>query len=129
MKYKNIHSLIHNFAHSFFSFENQGASGAIAEKLEPLAKYQELVLRFIPVIDIDSSEFKRDLRAGLSYPEEVLASMRRYQQWLPELAEKHGVDLSCILSLSVKSRPDRKGVPEVIVEATDDRGVLHSAAV
>ena len=84
MKYKNIHSAIHNFGHSFTSLMNYFDSDYVLDEL--VAIHQK-------GIDIEV-----DWKSGIFNPENqattrIKKSITYYTEWLPKHLESHNVEI------------------------------------
>ncbi|HJV64507.1 MAG TPA: hypothetical protein VJ550_02110 [Geomonas sp.] len=122
MKCRNIKALAHNFTHSFVSWENRVGDCVVIEELKEVARLlsgERLVITWIP----------KSTPSELGFPPSVMASIERYLRWLPELAARHDVELSCIRELrtEIYRKPNHQLAVDSV--AVDDRGKEYRSSV
>lgn len=121
VKYKHIDSALHNFGHSFVSLMNYVDDLYVCDLMQAMAW------------DLPENELRIDFSVGSSSlppasPPQLHKSVDYWQAWLPKLLESQKVSPASLGSVVLRYRLTRKG-PEVIVEATDDRGAAHKVFV
>jgi hypothetical protein len=133
VRYKQIKSVAHNYAHSFVSAMNYvGDDFVIGHLARAAAASRE-------------SELRVDLLTGDAEPAALLmppvrSSLEWYVPWLDGLLRSHGVEIDALREAAMRVRFDlsrldapgltRAMVPyECEVEITDDRGIVHVGTV
>lgn len=133
MKYKQIKSAAHNYAHSFVSSMNWLGDDYVVGHLARAA------------VASGEPELRVDLLTGDAEPsalltEPVKSSLEWYVPWLDGLLRSHGADIDAVREARMcvrfdLSRTALRGlkpteVPvECEVEITDDRGIVHVGTV
>ncbi len=135
MKYKQIKSAAHNYAHSFVSAMNYVGDDYVIGHLARAA------------VATAKSELRVDLLTGGAEPsamltEPVKSSLEWYVPWLDGLLRSHGADIDALREATMRVRfdltrvSDDRGFPgnvmlpfECEVEITDDRGIVHVGTV
>lgn len=135
MKYKQIKSAAHNYAHSFVSSMNYVGDDDVIGHLARAA------------VASGEPELRADLLTGDASPpalltEPVKASLEWYVPWLDGLLRSHGADIDAVREATMRVRfdltrvSDGRGFPgdamlpfECEVEITDDRGIVHVGTV
>jgi hypothetical protein len=120
MKYKNIKSMLHNFAHSFVSLMNYYDDTYIIDILPKIIKKSENkeVKIYFPSGKIDpplhTHKKKRIIEKSIAY----------YKDWLPKHAQSHNVELERLSDIHITGKKTFRGV-KYRIKARDDRGVEY----
>ena len=112
MKYKNIKSAIHNFGHSFASYENYVNDDFVIYELRNIHKKG---------YDISVNWLTRSFEPAQLNSARIDRSIELWADSLEEHLLRQNVELSVIKSLEFKW-PAKKGH---FIIATDNRGVVH----
>jgi hypothetical protein len=119
MKYKRIDSALHNFAHSFLSFNNYVDDEFVLDELHStLRSSGDVVINFSTGAVEPTAAATPRVRRSLEYWQAGLGDHLRSQQ----------VDPDRVRDVLLHLRLTRQGY-EHTVEATDDRGTMHRVAV
>jgi hypothetical protein len=119
MRYKRIGSALHNFAHSFLSFNNYVDDAFILDELQRTLRSSGDV-----VINFSTGEVEPTAAAT----PRVRRSIEYWQAGLGDHLRSEQVDPDRVRDVLLRLRLTRKGY-EHTVEATDDRGTLHRVPV
>jgi hypothetical protein len=119
MKYKNIPSMAHNFAHSFLGDMNYVQGEFIFAEVQSILRRQEIV--------------EIDVLQGLITPEaaktkRLQQALTNYRAWLSQHALNHKVDISKLTQFVMRFSGDSQ-LFNCDVYVQDDRGKLYQLSV
>jgi hypothetical protein len=124
MKYKNIKSMLHNFAHSFVSLMNYVDNKYIIDILSEIMKKAENkeVKIYFPSGKIEpppnDHNKKRTIDKSIGY----------YNDWLPKHAQSHNVELEKLSNIHLVGKSTFRGV-KYRIKARDDRGIEYDIPI
>jgi len=116
MKYKNINSAIHNFGHSFSSYENYVDEDFVIDEFKNIRRKG---------YDITINWLTREFEPSQLLSERIRKSIGYWADSLNEHLIKHNVDPCAIKSLEF--RWPVKTVHYIV--AIDDRGIEHKKVI
>jgi len=111
--------MLHNFGHSFCSGMNWNSK---TTELQINELTQLVEKGRYPFVKINFSSGILD--PGI-FSDEIMASIKKYREWLPEHAEAHGIDLNCVFNISFEVKLNN-GKATCLVSAEDNRGKMYA---
>lgn len=121
MKYKNIKSMLHNFAHSFTSLMNYVDDEHVVDILAE-------TVRMLPSHKITIHFPEGQIEPEGRYHPSLTKSIELWANWLPSLIQSHNLEAGVVRGISISYAHTRKGV-EIFVFGSDDRGKRYEIEV
>lgn len=116
MKYKNINSAIHNFGHSFASYENYVDDDFIIYELRNIRRKG---------YDIHINWLSREFEPAQLRSERIEKSISFWATSMEEHFKRQNVDLDCIKALDFYWPANSRHY----IVALDDRGIKHQKEI
>jgi hypothetical protein len=116
MKYKNIISAIHNFGHSFSSYENYVDEDFVIDELRNIHRKG---------YDISVNWLTREFEPSELLSERIKKSIGYWADSLDEHLAKHNIESSALKSIEFKW-PEKENH---YIVAVDDRGIEHKKEI